>query len=194
MSRRHLGRAPTRRPRALVQLASTLRNLGRPHEAIELLESGLAGRVRPAARRPAATTPRPPSSPRPFSTVTWGSRRAVAQALDVLAPHLRAIRRYAGELVDVTPQPQHVDHLGERPTLPLVPGAGRRAPERAVAGGAVQSSPRATATRPPGVSAQTFMGVSSARSRESVARWALLCRTTPGGRARRAVDRRALAD
>ncbi|WP_255546344.1 tetratricopeptide repeat protein [Glaciihabitans sp. dw_435] len=90
------GLTEPRRGRALIQLASTLRNLGRPTEAIDLLQDGFAA------------TPGHPLSDaaRAFLALcladTGQQNLAIAVALDALSGHLpeyaNAVRRYANDL------------------------------------------------------------------------------------------------
>jgi tetratricopeptide (TPR) repeat protein len=85
------------RARATIQLASTLRNLGRAPEAIEVLQSGFAE----DPDHPLA------DAARAFLALcladTGDLRAATAVALDALSTHLpeysRAVRAYAGQLV-----------------------------------------------------------------------------------------------
>lgn len=87
------------RSQAVIQLASTLRNLGRFDEALEMLaaERGRGGDLADAASA--------------FYALTLASRgdatRAAAVALEALAPHLprygRAVRAYAGNSPQTTP-------------------------------------------------------------------------------------------
>jgi tetratricopeptide (TPR) repeat protein len=83
--------------RAVIQLASTLRNLGRPAEAVTVLQDGFAHdpdhRLADSARAFLA-----------LCLVDSGDERAaVAVALDALAVHLpeysRSVRAYAAELI-----------------------------------------------------------------------------------------------
>jgi hypothetical protein len=86
-----------RRPQAVIQLASTLRNLGSLDESRALLEAELSRVPRSPLRDEAAA----------FLALTLVSageeRRAASLALETLAPHLRRYRRsvdaYAGELI-----------------------------------------------------------------------------------------------
>jgi len=84
------------RPQAVIQLASTLRNLGKVDESLELLR---AERERGGPFADAA------SAFYALTLVTLGkSREAAAIALEALAPHLprytRSVTAYARELVD----------------------------------------------------------------------------------------------
>jgi tetratricopeptide (TPR) repeat protein len=91
-----LGLREPRKSRAVIQLASTLRNLGRPTEAIAILQDGFSD----AADHPLA------DAARAFLALclldTGDPRSALAVALDALAPHLpefsRAVRAYAEQL------------------------------------------------------------------------------------------------
>jgi tetratricopeptide (TPR) repeat protein len=91
-----LGLDDTRRPQASIQLASTLRALGRPHEAIELLEDHLAEHADDEWTAPAAAF-------LALSLADAGRERdAASVALVALADRLpaysAAVRRYALEL------------------------------------------------------------------------------------------------
>jgi tetratricopeptide (TPR) repeat protein len=85
------------RSRAVIQLASTLRNLGRTSEAIDVLQEGFAD----DPEHPLA------DAARAFLALcladTGDLRAATAVALDALSAHLpeysRAVRAYAGQLV-----------------------------------------------------------------------------------------------
>lgn len=84
------------RGRAVIQLASTLRNLGRAAEAIEVLQEGFTD----DPDHPLADAARAFLA---LSLVDVGdARAATAVALDALAPHLpeytRAVRAYAAQL------------------------------------------------------------------------------------------------
>jgi hypothetical protein len=91
-----LGLDAGRRPQALIQLASTLRNLGRPHEAVEVLELHLA--EHPADEWTAAG-----AAFLALALVDCGRERdAASVALVALSESLpayaNAVRRYALEL------------------------------------------------------------------------------------------------
>lgn len=85
------------RPQAVIQLASTIRNLGKTEESIILLREEYE-RAEPGGMRDAAAA---------FYALALSSageeRRAVAIALDALAPHLplyrRSVSEYASELL-----------------------------------------------------------------------------------------------
>ena len=85
------GLGGNRRRRAVIQLASSLRNLGRVDESLALLEAERNTRVRRARRR-ARRLPRAGTH----------EREAVAVALTALAPHLtrytRSVTAYAADL------------------------------------------------------------------------------------------------
>jgi len=93
-----LGLDEIRRPQAVIQLASTLRNLGQSDEAIALLDDQL--RQDPESRWAAPTAA--------FLSLALASngqeREATSVALAALASFLPAysgaVRRYAGELTD----------------------------------------------------------------------------------------------
>lgn len=96
-----LGLSGRARVEAHVQLASTIRNLGRPHEALELLD-----RIRPDAGDLADAV----DAFRALALVSAGRADAAASvALIALAPHLaryrRAVDAYARELVEPSPDP-----------------------------------------------------------------------------------------
>ncbi|MDF2491564.1 MAG: hypothetical protein K0Q58_142 [Microbacterium sp.] len=84
------------RPQAVIQLASTLRNLGRIAESIDLLRAQYEDRGRDGMRDATAA----------FYALALSSagehRRALTVALDALAPHLprytRSVTGYAAEL------------------------------------------------------------------------------------------------
>jgi tetratricopeptide (TPR) repeat protein len=92
-----LGLGEPYRSRAVIQLASTLRNLGRPSEAIDILQEGFSE----DPDHPLA------DAARAFLALcladTGDLRAATAVALDALSTHLpeysRAVRAYAGQLV-----------------------------------------------------------------------------------------------
>jgi tetratricopeptide (TPR) repeat protein len=92
-----LGLEEPYRARAVIQLASTLRNLGRPSEAIEVLQNGFSE----DPDHPLA------DAARAFLALCLADagdlRAATAVALDALSTHLpeysRAVRAYAGQLV-----------------------------------------------------------------------------------------------
>ena len=85
------------RPQAVIQLASTIRNLGKVDESLALLRAEYERRDRDGMRDAAAA----------FYALALSSagdeRRALAVALDALAPHLprytRSVIGYAAELV-----------------------------------------------------------------------------------------------
>jgi tetratricopeptide (TPR) repeat protein len=85
-----------KRGQAMIQLASTLRNLGRADEAIELLQESFGG----SPEHPLA------DAARAFLALCYASRgetaTATAIALDALADHLpqyqRSVRAYAAEV------------------------------------------------------------------------------------------------
>jgi tetratricopeptide (TPR) repeat protein len=85
------------RPQAVIQLASTIRNLGKVDESLALLRAEYERRDRDGMRDAAAA----------FYALALSSvgeeRRALAVALDALAPHLprytRSVTGYAAELV-----------------------------------------------------------------------------------------------
>ncbi|PRY70102.1 tetratricopeptide repeat protein [Glaciihabitans tibetensis] len=85
------------RGRAVIQLASTLRNLGRPDEAITILQDGFANDA----------DHRLIGSARAFLALcladTGDERAAIAVALDALADHLAeysgSVRAYAAQLI-----------------------------------------------------------------------------------------------
>ncbi|MBS1675084.1 MAG: tetratricopeptide repeat protein [Actinobacteria bacterium] len=91
------GLDPRRRTRAVIQLASTLRNLGRTEESLALLADEYAATENGTLHDEAAA----------FYALALASsgeeRRALSVALTVLAPHLtlytRSVRGYAAELV-----------------------------------------------------------------------------------------------
>lgn len=91
-----LGLAEPFRGRAVIQLASTLRNLGRAAEAIDVLQEGFSDDPEHSLADAA----------RAFLALcladTGDARAATAVALDALAPHLpeyaRAVRAYAAQL------------------------------------------------------------------------------------------------
>jgi tetratricopeptide (TPR) repeat protein len=93
-----LGLEEPYRSRAVIQLASTLRNLGQPDQAITLLQEGFA------------TTPDHPlgDAARAFLALcladSGDTLSATAVALDALAQHLpeysRSVRAYAGDLLE----------------------------------------------------------------------------------------------
>ena len=91
-----LGLDENRRPQAVIQLASTLRNLGRADDAIALLDAHLE-------RFPDDRWSAPARAFLALALATAGQeRRALAVSLDALASTLpaysNAVRRYASEL------------------------------------------------------------------------------------------------
>ena len=90
------GLAEPQRSRAVIQLASSMRNVGRPQEAIDVLQGGFAD----DPDHPLA------DAARAFLSLclldTGDARAATAVALDALAAHLpqysRSVRAYAAEL------------------------------------------------------------------------------------------------
>lgn len=101
-----------RRAQAVIQLASTIRNLGKIEESLELLADEYDSRDRDGMRDAAAA----------FYALALSSsgddRRALAVALDALAPHLpryvRSVAGYAAELVHA-PQRMPTANNGEGP-------------------------------------------------------------------------------
>lgn len=91
------GLDPERRARAVIQLASTIRNLGKLDESLSLLETEYRT-VEPGGMRDAAAA---------FYALALASshreREGLAIVLEALAPHLpryqRSVRGYAAELV-----------------------------------------------------------------------------------------------
>lgn len=88
-----------RRSAALIQLASTLRNLGRATEAVDLLEAEIATTPQDGLDDPRAAF---------LALALFDSRRhetALSTALGALAPHLtryqRAVQHYADELLTI---------------------------------------------------------------------------------------------
>jgi hypothetical protein len=93
----HLGLAEPDRSRAVIQLASTVRNLGRPHEALQLLRGHFAHASEHDLADAAAAF-------EALALADLGAEReALAVVLKALAPHLPAYRRsvasYADELL-----------------------------------------------------------------------------------------------
>ncbi|GAA5099502.1 hypothetical protein GCM10025760_35710 [Microbacterium yannicii] len=89
------------RPQAVIQLASTLRNLGRAEEAVSMLRAEVA-------RRPASPLQDEASAFLALALVSLGrEREAASLALRTLAPHLsryaRSVTSYADELAGHTP-------------------------------------------------------------------------------------------
>lgn len=87
------------RARCVIQLASTVRNLGRPEEALELLQDEFAGRPADDPLADAAV------AFAALALVDAGREcEAVAALLHALAPHLprytRSVRAYADALLD----------------------------------------------------------------------------------------------
>lgn len=99
------GLDPVRRTRAVIQLASTIRNLGNTEEALAMLAAEYdASRGGALADEAAA-----------FYALALASvgdeARAASVALTALAPHLsryqRSVTGYAAELLDPRPTPEH---------------------------------------------------------------------------------------
>ncbi|MDQ1203736.1 tetratricopeptide repeat protein [Microbacterium sp. SORGH_AS_0862] len=101
-----------RRTRAVIQLASTIRNLGKLDESLSLLETEYR-QARPGGMRDAAAA---------FYALALASsdreREGLAIVLEVLAPHLpryqRSVRGYAAELVHA-PERMPTANTGEGP-------------------------------------------------------------------------------
>ncbi|WP_159500002.1 tetratricopeptide repeat protein [Microbacterium sp. 18062] len=107
-----MGLDDSHRTQAVIQLASTIRNLGKAEESLALLAAEYDRRDRDGMRDAVAA----------FYALALSSsgddRRALAVALDALAPHLarytRSVAGYAAELVHA-PQRMPTANIGEGP-------------------------------------------------------------------------------